>query len=134
MKITKSDLLQLLVAITLILTIAITTPAAGYNDDYGHYDSVNDTNIYSKQLILNIYVDETGKALVTGYVEQEDVETLAFLETSESECIYENDTNQLYALTNALTWKYGDRWVINFTTNNCYAEYHTTFYFRYSRL
>ena len=60
MKITKSDLLQLLVAITLILTIAITTPAAGYNDDYGHYDSVNDTNIYSKQLILNIYVDETG--------------------------------------------------------------------------
>ncbi len=135
MKITKSGLLQLLVAITLILTLtivittAITTPAAGYNDDYGSHASINNTNIYSKQLILNIYVDETGKALVTGYVEQEDVETLAFLETSsESECIYENDTNQLYALTNALTWKYGDRWVINFTTNSCYAEYHTTFY------
>ena len=126
MKSTKPGLLQLLVAIT--ITIAITTPAAGYNDDYGHYDSVNDTNVYSKQLILNIYVDETGKALVTGYVEQEDVETFAFLETSESECIYENATNQLYALTNALTWKYGDRWVMNFTTNNCYAEYHTTFY------
>jgi len=131
MKITKSSLLQLLVAITITLTItiAITTPAAGYNDDYAPHDSVNDTNVYSKQLILNIYVDETGKALVTGYMEQEDVEALAFLETSsESECIYENDTNQLYALTNALTWKYGDRWVMNFTTNNCYAEYHTTFY------
>ena len=131
MKSTKPGLLQLLVAITITLTItiAITTPAAGYNDDYAPHASVNDTNVYSKQLILNIYVDETGKALVTGYVEQEDVETLAFLETSsESECIYENDTNQLYALTNALTWKYGDRWVMNFTTNNCYAEYHTTFY------
>lgn len=135
MKITKSGLLQLLVAITLILTLtivittAITTPAAGYNGDYGSHASINNTNIYSKQLILNIYVDETGKALVTGYVEQEDVETLAFLETSsESECIYENDTNQLYALTNALTWKYGDRWVMNFTTNDSYAEYHTTFY------
>ncbi len=128
MKITKPGLLQLLVAITLILTISITTPAAGYND-YAPHASVNDTNVYSKQLILNIYVDETGKALVTGYVEQEDVERLAFLETSsESECIYANDTNQLYALTNALTWKYGDRWVMNFTTNNCYAEYHTTFY------
>nr|QNO51858.1 hypothetical protein PAJCOBIN_00018 [Methanosarcinales archaeon ANME-1 ERB6] len=131
MKITKPGLLQLLVAITITLTItiAITTPAAGYNDDYAPHASVNDTNVYSKQLILNIYVDETGKALVTGYVEPGDVETLAFLETSsESECIYENDTNQLYALTNALTWKYGDRWVMNFTTNNCYAEYHTTFY------
>jgi uncharacterized membrane protein len=131
MKITKSGLLQLLVAITITLAIAIaiTTPAAGYNKDYAPPASVNDTNVYSKQLILNIYVDETGKALVTGYVEQEDVETLAFLETSsESECIYENDTNQLYALTNALTWKYGDRWVVNFTTNDSYAEYHTTFY------
>lgn len=130
-KITKSGLLQLLVTITITLTLsmAIITPDAGYNDDYGHYDSFNGTNICSKQLILNIYVDETGKALVTGYVEQEDVETLAFLETSsESECIYESDTNQLYALTNALTWKYGDRWVMNFTTNDSYAEYHTTFY------
>ncbi|MEA1957417.1 MAG: hypothetical protein U9N01_03565 [Euryarchaeota archaeon] len=127
-KITKSGLLQLLVAITITLAIAITTPAAGYKD-YAPHASANDTNVYSKQLILNIYVDETGKALVTGYVEQEDVETLAFLETSsESECIYENDTNQLYALTNALTWKYGDRWVMNFTTNDSYAEYHTTFY------
>lgn len=106
-KSTKPGLLQLLVAvtITLTITIAITTPAAGYND-YAPLASVNDTNVYSKQLILNIYVDETGKALVTGYVEQEDVETLTFLETSsESECIYENDTNQLYALTNALTWE-----------------------------
>ncbi|NQE06526.1 hypothetical protein C5S32_11715 [ANME-1 cluster archaeon GoMg1] len=131
MKSAKPGLLQLLVAITITLTItiAIITPAAGYNDDYAPHASVNDTNVYSKQLILNIYVDETGKALVTGYVEQEDVETFAFLETSsESECIYENDTDQLYALTNSLTWKYGDQRVMNFTTNNCYAEYHTTFY------
>jgi predicted transcriptional regulator len=129
---TKSGLLQLLVAITITLTIAITiaitTPAAGYNGDYGPYASVNDT--YFKELNLNIYVDETGKALVMGYVEREDIDsnTLPFLELSEY--IYDNDTNQLYAFTNALTCKYGGRWSINFTTDAyaCYTEYHTIFY------
>ena len=130
MKNTKSGLLQLLVAITVTITVAmaITTPAAGYNDDYGPYASVNDT--YFKELILDIYVDETGKALVIGYVEREDIDSdnLPFLELSEY--VYDNDTNQLYAFTNALTCKYGGRWSINFTTGAyaCYTEYHTIFY------
>lgn len=123
---TKSGLLQLLVAI--IITMAITTPTAGYNDDYGPYVYLNDT--YFKELNLNIYVDEKGKALVMGYVEREDIDsnTLPFLELSEY--VYDNDTNQLYAFTNALTCKYGDRWSINFTTDAyaCYTEYHTIFY------
>ncbi|NQE06525.1 hypothetical protein C5S32_11710 [ANME-1 cluster archaeon GoMg1] len=129
-KITKSGLLQLLVAITITLTItmAITAPAADYNDDYGPYGSVNDT--YFKELILDIYVDETGKALVMGYVEREDIDSngLPFLKMSEY--VYDNDTKQLYAFTNALTSKYVDRWSINFTTDAyaCYTEYHTIFY------
>ncbi|MHC1623028.1 MAG: helix-turn-helix transcriptional regulator [Candidatus Methanospirareceae archaeon] len=112
-------------AYILIVVIAITAPVVGYNgngDDY--YFSGNES--YFNQLILNIYVDETGKALVTGYVE--DVNGLPFLKTAEY--LYENDTNQLYALTNSLTWKYGDNWEINFTTNAdaYYTEYHTIFY------
>ena len=130
MKNTKSGLLQLLVAITVTVTvaIAITTPAAGYNDDYEPYAYLNDT--YLKELNLDIYVDETGKALVMGYVEREDIDSdgLPFLELSEY--VYDNDTNQLYAFTNALTSKYGDRWSIKFTTDAyaCYTEYHTIFY------
>ena len=107
----------------LIIIIAIAPPAMGYSGSE-LYAGGNDT--YFKQLILNIYVDEAGKALVTGYVEYEDVDSLPFLRTSEY--LHENDTNQLYALTNSLTWKYGDNWGINFITNAYYTEYHTIFY------
>ena len=121
----KLWILQLLIV---LIAITATAPVAGYNgNDYyfdEYYFSGNES--YFNQLILNIYVDETGKALVTGYVE--DIEGLSFLKTAEY--LYENDTNQLYAITNSLTWKYGDKWAINFTTNAdaYYTEYHTIFY------
>ncbi len=127
----KTTLAKLGILQLIIVLIAITTataPVVGYNgDDYyfdDYYFTGNET--YFNQLILNIYIDETGKALVTGYVD--DVNSLPFLKTAEY--LYENDTNQLYALTNALTWKYGDNWGINFTTNAdaYYTEYHTIFY------
>ncbi len=126
----KTTLAKLTIISLLIVLIAITAtaPVVSYNgDDYyldDYYFTGNET--YFNQLILNIYIDETGKALVIGYVE--DVDSLPFLKTAEY--LYENDTNQLYALTNALTWKYGDRWAINFTTNAdaYYTEYHTIFY------
>ena len=125
---TKLSLLHLLGAITITLA-AITMPIGGYNG-YDYYTPLNYTEDYFKELILDIYVDETGKALVTGYVEHEDVvgENLPFLALSEY--TYDNDTNQLYALTNALTCKFGDRWLINFTTDayGYYTEYHTIFY------
>ena len=121
----KLNMVQLLIV---LIAITATAPVAGYNGDDYYFDDYyfNDTETYFNQLILNIYVDETGKALVTGYVD--DVNTLPFLKTAEY--LYENDTNQLYALTNSLTWKYGDKWAINFTTNAdaYYTEYHTIFY------
>jgi len=121
----KLGILQLIIV---LIAITATAPVVGYNgDDYyfdDYYFTGNET--YFNQLILNIYIDETGKALVTGYVE--DVNSLPFLKTAEY--LYENDTNQLYALTNSLTWKYGDTWAINFTTSAdaYYTEYHTIFY------
>jgi uncharacterized membrane protein len=78
----------------------------------------------SEQLHLDIYVDGTGKALVTGYAEE--VDALTFLEKSQFQ--YENNTSQLYAVTNSLTRKEGDDWEIKLTTNKSYDEYHTTFY------
>ena len=69
-------------------------------------------------------MDGTGKALVTGYAEE--VDALTFLEKSQFQ--YENNTSQLYAVTNSLTRKEGDDWEIKLTTNKSYDEYHTTFY------
>ena len=113
----KLNLLQFFIV---IIAIVVTTPAVGYNGDDYYF---NDTDTFN-QLILDIYIDETGKALVTGYVD--DINGLSFLETAEY--LYENDTKQLYALTNALTWKYADKWVLNFSTCDYYTDYHTVFY------
>jgi hypothetical protein len=41
----------------------------------------NESALYFNQLLLDIYVDETGKALVTGYVD--DLQGLPFLQTAE---------------------------------------------------
>jgi len=116
----KRSILQLLVA---LIVIAITAPVLGYNGDE-YYAPLYDNDTYFNQLMLTIYVDETGKALVTGYMD--DIEGLPFLKTAEY--LYENDTHQLYALTNSLTWKYGDFWALNFTATGYYTDYHTVFY------
>jgi uncharacterized membrane protein len=107
----------------IIVILAVTAPAVGTNGN-DFYVPLNESEIYFNQLILDIYVDETGRALVTGYVEN--IEGLPFIQTAEY--LYENDTQQLYALTNALTWKYGDTWTLNFTTAAYYTDYHTIFY------
>lgn len=89
-----------------------------------NYGCALDDGVDPKELTLDIYVDDTGKAFVTGYAEE--IDGLSFLETSQYE--YENDTDQLYAITNSLTWKEGDEWSIRFATGAYYDEYHTTFY------
>jgi uncharacterized membrane protein len=77
-----------------------------------------------ERLILNVYLDETGKALVTGYAQE--ISSLSFL--NESQYRYENDTSQLYALTNSLTRKEGDLWTLRFASRGYYDDYHVTFY------
>ena len=57
-----------------------------------------------QRLIVNVYLDSAGKALVTGYAE--DVSGLSFL--NDSQFRFENDSHQLYALTDGLTAKVGD--------------------------
>jgi len=42
--------------------------------------------------------------------------------------MYENDTAQLYALTNALTRKEGDTWTLTFISPGYYEDYRVTFY------
>ncbi len=78
----------------------------------------------ASKLSLNIYLDGTGNALLTGYAENP--ERWAFLNSSQYS--YENKTYQLYALTNALTRKEGDTWTITFESPGHYEDYRVTFY------
>jgi len=79
---------------------------------------------YGQGLSLTVYLDNTGKALVTGYAEN--VSGLEFLNTSQFR--FENDTRQLYALTDGLTTKVGDLWTIRFDAQGSFDDYHVTFY------
>lgn len=79
---------------------------------------------FGQRLILNVYLDDSGKALVTGYADN--LSGLSFLNSSQYR--YENETNQLYALTDGLTTKAGDLWTIRFDANGSYDDYHVTFY------
>ena len=75
-------------------------------------------------LSLNVYLDNTGKALVTGYAEN--VSGLDFLNTSQFR--FENDTRQLYALTDGLTTKTGDLWTLRFDARGSFDDYRVTFF------
>lgn len=77
-----------------------------------------------QRLSLNVFLDATGKALVTGYAE--DADGLDFL--NKSDFRYENDTQQLYALTDRLTEKSGDLWTLNFSVHGSFNDYRVTFY------
>ena len=76
------------------------------------------------QLILSVYVDEGGRCLITGYVE--DPESLLFLNSSEYS--FDDESRQLYAITNALTSKSADNWSVRFESPGIYEEYRIIFY------
>jgi len=101
------------VAISVFVVALVSAPAlAEGNSSFG------------QRLILNVYLDDSGKALVTGYADS--LSGLSFLNSSQYR--YENETNQLYALTDGLTTKAGDLWTIRFDANGSYDDYHVTFY------
>jgi len=85
-------------------------------------DLVDDAD--SNQLVLNVYVDESGRALINGYAD--DVAGLDFL--SYSEHSYENESKQLYAVSSAFTSKFRDNWSLRFESDGIYSEYHIIFY------
>ena len=86
-------------------------------------DSPDDSEILN-QLVLNVYIDDGGRALINGYVD--DPGSLAFLNSSEY--TYEDDSRQLYAITSALTSKSRDNWTVSFESEGSYDEYQVMLY------
>ncbi len=89
-----------------------------------------------KNLSLNVYLLDTGQAQVVGYVD--DPRGLTFLRPTQytgsaaaqyaSRYRYEDDTRQLYAWTDALTFKQGDIWRLIFSCPGFYGEYRVIFH------
>ena len=79
---------------------------------------------FGQRLILNVYLDNTGKGLITGYAEN--ISSLSFLNASQYR--YENETNQLYALTDSLTTKVGDLWTLRFNARGFFGDFRVTFF------
>ncbi|MFQ6136202.1 MAG: helix-turn-helix transcriptional regulator [Candidatus Hydrothermarchaeales archaeon] len=79
------------------------------------------------QIALNVYLDESGKALMTGYIAKEEMLTrLSFLE--KSQYLYLNDTNEIYAVTQELTSKEGGQWRLEMSLDGYFSEYNIVFY------
>ena len=78
------------------------------------------------QVLLNGYVDSSGKVLLTGYATPESLSYMPFLNGTQH--TFDNNTNQLYAVTDMLTSKSADTWSLNFSLDGYYSDYSVTFY------
>lgn len=111
--------------VTVVVIAAAMVPGVVSQNYSGtQYNGTQYNDTYPGNLVLNIYIDESGKALVTGYADV--IDGLPFLNSSQYK--YDKDTKQLYALTNSLTNKSGDEWETKLFSLGTYSEYHSIFY------
>ncbi len=113
----NTGLLNVVIIGVIATTMMIGATSQGYN-------STQNNGTYPGNLVLNIYIDEGGKALITGYADS--IDGMPFLNGSQYK--YDNHTKQLYALTNSLTDKSGDDWETTLPAHGNYSEYHSIFY------
>jgi uncharacterized membrane protein len=83
--------------------------------------------INEEQVLLNGYVDNSGNILLTGYATPGSLSYMPFL--NDTQYTFDNNTNQLYAVTDALTSKSADTWSLNFSLEGYYSDYSVTFDF-----
>lgn len=129
-KLFKFALIAIFLSIFIILTPSLAQEDFGnetelYRSFYTNGET--ETSETSDSLILDIYVDETGKVLMTGYVEPECLENFSFLESSEY--LFDDETNEFYAVSNSLTSKQADDWEISLSTIGYFSECHIMIYF-----
>ncbi|HWQ19760.1 MAG TPA: hypothetical protein VN455_08280 [Methanotrichaceae archaeon] len=114
---------QKVLFILVIVMLLISCGASGTQSGSAAIKSSSNGS-YSSNMVLNVYINDAGRALVTGYVDS--IDGLSFLKSSQYQ--YDKDTKQLYALTNSLTYKSGDDWEARMQSLGGYGEYHSIFY------
>lgn len=105
--------------INFLLLIILITPAHAQ-------EMITEPQISEEQILLNGYVDTSGKVLLTGYATPVSLSYMPFL--NGSDYTFDNNTNQLYSVTDALTSKKADTWSLNFSLDGYYSDYSVTFY------
>jgi len=118
--------LQKVLLIMVIIMLLLSGGAWGINGTQSSSSAIRGSSngSYSNNMVLNVYINDAGRALVTGYVDS--IDGLSFLKASQYQ--YDKDTKQLYALTNSLTYKSGDDWEARMQSQGDYGEYHSIFY------
>lgn len=76
--------------------------------------------------ILDIYIAENGRALVTGYLSEESIAQLIQLEDTTH--VFYNDTSEIYLVTDSLSTKTGRQWKINFSLRGYFLDYNSRIY------
>lgn len=109
----------LCIFITVVILSSIVPICSGQQ---GYNFTTNGT--YTGNLVLNVYINDAGKVLITGYADS--IDGLTFIKDSQYK--YDKDTKQLYALTNSLTYKSGEDWEAKLPSQGSYSEYHSIFY------
>lgn len=69
----------------------------------------------------------SGKVLLTGYATEGSLPYMPFLD--DARYTYDNDTNQLYAVTDGLTSKNAENWDFNILIDGYYSDFSITLYF-----
>jgi uncharacterized membrane protein len=87
---------------------------------------INEGQITEEQILLNGYVDLSGNVLLTGYATPESLYYMPFLYGTNYS--FDNNSDQLYAVTDRLTSKNADTWILNFSLDGYYSDYSVTFY------
>jgi len=103
----------LLLAAIAFSPIAVADDAVGADGDFG-------------SIVLDVYLDAEGRALIVGYLKTDRLEELAFLEGSELE--YDEETGEIYALTDGLTSIRGEETRLDFKAAGPWDECHLAFY------
>jgi len=80
----------------------------------------------SGNIVLDVYVDAEGRALIVGYLEAKEPEDLAFLEGSDY--VHDEETGELYALSDELTSVREGLTKLEFEAEADWDECHLAFY------
>jgi len=108
-----------------IALFALTSyPALGYDSVVSEGDGQGET--VTGSIVLDVYLDSEGRALIVGYLVAEDPEYLAFIESSEY--VHDEDTGELYALNSGLTSILGEKTELEFEAEAVWDECHLVFY------
>jgi len=104
----------------LILLAILTTNA------HAQEQPINEGQMSEEQILLNGYVDLSGNVLLTGYASPGSLYYMPFLYGTNYS--FDNNSDQLYVVTNNLTSKNADTWTLNISMDGYYSDYSMTFY------